>query len=175
MMRKWISAFGLVTTQSYRNPIDRVPGCKQLEAVIRCLTLRLSIMVFLSCMASVSLKAQEAGQKGSGTVTGSATDPQHSALQGARVELQPKGLTSVSDEQGQFTIPGVPPGSYTLTVSYLGFSQFSAPVTVTAGQVAQVESVLQVGLVNQEVVVRGEREHGEIEALNIERTADNII
>src|ERR1700730_13334170 len=141
-------------------------------------------MVFLSCIVSVSLRAQEAGgtppgtvpgQKGMGTVTGHAMDPQHSALQGARVEFQPKGLTSVSDEQGQFTIPGVPPGSYTLTVSYIGFSQFSTPITVTAGQVTAVEAVLPVGLVNQEVVVRGEREHGEIEALNIQRTADTII
>jgi TonB-dependent receptor len=81
----------------------------------------------------------------------------------------------VSDPQGEFTIPGVALGSYTLTVSYIGFSQFSTPIRVTAGQVTEVEAALQIGLVNQEVVVRGERERGEIEALNIERTADTII
>jgi TonB-dependent receptor len=81
----------------------------------------------------------------------------------------------VSDAQGLFTIPGVPPGSYTLTVSYIGFSTFSAATTVTAGQVTDVDAVLQIGSVNEEVVVRGERERGEIEALNIERTANTII
>jgi TonB-dependent receptor len=114
-------------------------------------------------------------QKDYGTINGRATDPAHSALQGARVELQPRGLTAVSDAQGQFTIPGVPPGSYTLTVSYIGFSQFSTPTTVTAGQVTDIDALLQIGSVNQEVVVRGERERGEIEALNIERTADTIV
>jgi TonB-dependent receptor len=157
-------------------------GC--LDTVTKRLTQRLFNWAFLSCILSVSLWAQEPGgvppgtaqgQKSVGTVIGHAMDPEHGALQGASVELQPKGLTAVSDDQGQFTIPGVPAGSYTLTVSYLGFSPYTTPVTVTAGQVTQVESVLQIGLVNQEVVVRGEREHGEIEALNIERTADTIL
>src|ERR1700720_736554 len=81
MMPKSISAFDLVATQSSRNPIDRVPRRKQGEAVGKYLTVRISIMVFLSCMVSVSLGAQEAGgtppgtvpgQKGNGTLIGRA-------------------------------------------------------------------------------------------------------
>src|SRR6267143_833368 len=34
---------------------------------------------------------------------------------------------------------------------------------------------LQIGMQNEVVTVRGERERGEVEAINIERTADNII
>ena len=145
----------------------------------------LRVMVFLLLpLASVSLQAQVAGgtvpgktqtQQGTGTVSGRAMDPSHTALQGARVELQPLGLTAVSDDQGNFSIPGVPPGNYTLTVSYIGFSPFSAPVTVTPGRVAQVDALLAIGSVNEEVIVRGEREHGELEALNRERTADTIV
>jgi TonB-dependent receptor len=134
---------------------------------------------FLLLSASLGcLWAQGSGEtsnKDYGTINGRATDPGHSALQGARVELQPKGLTAVTDAEGQFTIPGVPPGNYTLTVSYIGFSTFSAPTTVMAGRVTEIDAVLKIGSVNQEVVVRGERERGEIEALNIERTADTII
>ncbi len=182
-MPKAISAFDLVTTQSWGNSVDLIWGYKRWETVIKYLAVPFSIAAFPCCIVCIPLSAQVegpspgtvAGQKGVGTVKGSAMDPQHSALQGARLELQPTGLTSVSDEQGQFTIPGIPAGSYTLAVSYLGFSQFSTPITVKAGQVTQVEAVLQVGSVNQDVVVRGEREHGEIEALNLERTADNII
>jgi Carboxypeptidase regulatory-like domain/TonB-dependent Receptor Plug Domain len=182
MKPKAISVFD--ATWSSCNLIDSVSGRKQLETVIKRLTLRLSILVFLSYMVSVSLRAQEPGgispgtaqgQKGTGTVNGRTTDPQHSALQGARVELQPTGLTAVSDSEGHFTIQGVPVGTYTLTVSYLGFSPFSTSITVTVGQPTQAEALLQIGSVNQEVVVRGERERGEIEALNLERTADTII
>jgi len=135
------------------------------------------------CMLSAPMSAQgtagSAGtvpvQKDYGTINGRAADPANSALQGARVELQPTGLTAVSDSEGHFTIQGVPVGTYTLTVSYIGFSTFSTSITVTGAQATQINAILQIASVNQEVVVRGERERGEIEALNIERTADNII
>ena len=114
-------------------------------------------------------------RKDYGTINGRVTDPAHGALRGARIELQPRGLIAVSENEGQFTIPGVPPGTYTLTISYIGFAPFSTPITVTPGGENEVDALLHIGSVNQEVVVRGEREHGEIEALNRERTADTIM
>ena len=142
------------------------------------------VLFLLPALTTVLLRAQVKGgtapstapsQKDYGTINGNVTDASHSALQGARVELLPAGWTTVSDEQGKFILSGVPPGKYTLTVSYLGFAPFSAPATITPGQETQVEAVLQIGSVSQEVVVRGERERGEIEALNIMRTADTIV
>jgi TonB-dependent receptor len=185
MKPKAIAVFDHPATPSSSNSNESISDCNHLGAAIEWLKQqRLLIWVFLFCMASVCLRAQEPGgtrpgteqgQKSSGTVNGRATDPRHSALQGARVELQPTGLTAVSDNEGLFTIQGVPVGTYTISVSYLGFSPFSTSITVTGGQPTQVDALLQIGSVNQEVVVRGEREHGEIEALNIERTADTII
>ena len=131
------------------------------------------LMVFLIvCLFSVS--AAQA-QEGKGSVSGRVTDPDHVALQGARVELQPIGLTAVSDSQGQFTISDVLSGSYTLTVSYIGFAPFSTPVSITAGGVTQANAALLVESVSQQIIVRGEREHGELEAINRERTADTIV
>jgi TonB-dependent receptor len=185
MKPKVISVFDYLATPSSSNSSESISDCNNLGAAIEWLTQRRLLMgVFLSCMVSVSLWAQgTAGtpartgptQKDYGTVNGRATDPSHSALQGARAELQPTGLTAVSDGEGLFTIQGVPVGTYSLTVSYIGFSPFSASITVTGAQPTQVDAVLQIGSVNQEVVVRGERERGEIEALNVERTADTII
>ncbi len=131
--------------------------------------------ISLCAQVSESASAKVQAHLGTGTITGRATDPLHNALQGARAELQPRGVTAVSDDQGQFTIPEVPAGNYTLTVSYIGFASFSAPVTVAAGRLVQADALLTIGSVNQEVVVRGEREHGELEALNRERTADTIL
>src|ERR1700732_1341458 len=114
-------------------------------------------------------------QERKGTITGHATDSNQDPLIGARVELQPLGETATTDSLGQFTIPDVPPDKYVLTVSYLGFDPFSKDVTVGSGATVNVDAVLQIATVNQEVIVRGEREHGEIEALNREETADNIV
>src|ERR1700724_578136 len=104
-------------------------------------------LFLMSFMISMLCATPAPAQERKGTINGRVTDVDHRALQGARVELQPTGLTAVTDGQGQFTISDVAPGAYTLTVSYVGFSPFSAPVTVTAGSPAQVDALLQVGSV----------------------------
>jgi TonB-dependent receptor len=114
-------------------------------------------------------------QERSGWITGSVADSGGGILPGARVELQPQGSSAVTNGQGQFTISGVAPGQYKLSVNYVGFAPFSTDVTVAAGQTARVDAVLQIGLQSEVVTVRGDRQRGEVEAINIERTADNII
>ncbi len=60
-------------------------------------------------------------------------------------------------------------------MSYVGFSAFDTSVDVTAGQIAHVVATLQVETASQVVTVSGDRALGEVEAINIERTADNIV
>ncbi len=91
------------------------------------------------------------------------------------IELQPLGERVVSDDQGQFRITGVPAGEYTLTASYVGLSPFSTTVKVEAGQTVNVDSVLQVASQADMVLVTAERLQGETEAINIERTSDEIV
>ena len=131
------------------------------------------LVVALLCnlLVAAGLNAQE--RKGS--VTGHATDTNHDALVGARIELQPLGRTAASDAEGQFTIRDLAPGKYTLTVSYVGFKPFSRDVTVASGVAANLDAELQVEEVNEQVIVRGERARGEVEALNREMTADNLV
>jgi TonB-dependent receptor len=114
-------------------------------------------------------------QERRGTITGRVTDPSGGVLQGAQIDLRPGGNAAVSDGHGDFTITNVVPGKYTLTVSYVGFEPFSSDVNVTGDAAQRVEVTLQVGARSEVVTVRGERERGEVEAINIERTADNII
>ena len=110
-----------------------------------------------------------------GTISGTVTDSTGAVLPGALVELQQKGPSAVSDAQGHFLISNLPPGSYTLMVSYVGFAHFETSVTVTPGQIAHVDAVLTVEKQSQTVTVNAGRELGEVEAINIERTADNIV
>src|SRR6266851_874576 len=129
------------------------------------------ITLMCSALWVLSLDAQER----SGWITGSVADSGGGILPGARVELQPQGSSAVTNGQGQFTLSGVAPGQYKLSVNYVGFAPFSTDVTVAAGQTARVDAVLQIGLKSEVVTVRGDRQRGEVEAINIERTADNII
>jgi TonB-dependent receptor len=109
-----------------------------------------------------------------GGIAGTVKDSSGAVLRGARVQVE-QGPSAVSDAQGQFLIPNVPPGTHKVTVSYVGFSAFDTSVAVTAGQIAQVVAALQVETASQVVTVTGDRALGEVEAINIERTADNIV
>jgi TonB-dependent receptor len=114
-------------------------------------------------------------QERKATITGHATDTNHDPLVGAKVELQPLGQTAVTDAEGAFRISDLAPGSYTVNISYVGFSPFSKQVTVASGGTVDVDAELQIETVTEQVIVRGERERGEIEALNRQETADNIV
>ncbi len=124
------------------------------------------------CVTIVSAQVETSGK---GAINGRVSDPDGRAVQGARVELQPKEQAAVSDSQGQFTISNVAFGTYTLMVSSVGFETFSNSVTVAAGVATQADASLRVGNVSETVEVRAERQRGEVEALNRERTADNIV
>jgi hypothetical protein len=72
-------------------------------------------------------------QTGKGTIAGRVADSSGGALIGAQITIESKGLSVVSDAQGQFFINNLEPGSYTVNVAYVGFKTFTQTVSVSAG------------------------------------------
>jgi len=116
-----------------------------------------------------------AAQRSTGTISGRAVDRIGAVLAGARVRLQPGDISAATDGQGEFNFIGLAPGEYTVTVSYVGFSTFTHQVKVAAGQASHVEAKMEVAAASEEVTVVADRPHGEAEAINRERTSDNIL
>src|SRR6266446_10422965 len=114
-------------------------------------------------------------QGAKGTITGRVVDSGGGVLQGARIVLEPGEISLVSDAQGEFTIAGVNPQTYTITVSFVGLEAYTGSVEVKPGSVSRADAVLKVGAQSQEVIVTAERAHGEADAINRERTADNVL
>ncbi len=114
-------------------------------------------------------------QTGRGSVTGTVTDAQGAALQGARIALAPGNITALSGPTGQFTILGVPSGNYTVTISYTGFKDFAHPASVSASQLSRVDATLSIASTRQDIQVYAGRQGGEVEAINRTFSADNII
>jgi len=133
--------------------------------------LRTPVLLALCAVLATAALAQT----GHGTISGRVVDRGAAVLRGAQVKLQPGDIVLATDGQGEFNINGLAPGDYTLTISYIGFSTFTRQVTVTAGQVSHVEASMKVSARSEEVTVIGERPHGEAEAINRERTSDNIL
>jgi TonB-dependent receptor len=115
------------------------------------------------------------GQTSQSSISGRVSDSAGAVVVGAQIELAPSGIVTKTDGQGNFTIEHVAPGAYTLTVSYVGFSISSTRIEVAGGNPVRVDAVLQPGTHNESVTVQADRQGGEAEALDIERTADNIV
>src|SRR5256885_1274313 len=134
-----------------------------------------TMLVYLCVCVQLLMVSATRAQSGRGTVSRGVMDTSGGLLQGAAVELDPAGLTRVSDAQGEFTFTGVAAGSYTITYNFVGMEPHSATVEVKAGETARADTTLHVGSNEQEVIVTAERAHGEADALNREKSADNLL
>jgi len=140
------------------------PSC--ILSIIRTMAVRLTFCALLGTAFA---------QTEYGIISGRAVDKQGAVLAGAIVKLQPGEYRIATNEQGEFTITGLTPGNYTLTISYLGFLTFTQQVKVTAGQASHIEARLDVSGKSEEITVIGDRPHGEAEAINRERASDDIL
>src|SRR5438132_14356870 len=113
-------------------------------------------LFLMALISSVLWLSPATAQVDRGSIVGTVKDSTNAVLPGARVQLQQKGPSAVSDVQGQFMISNLLPGSYTLEVSYVGFAPFETSVTVAAGQIAHVDAILQIGTQSQAVTVNGD-------------------
>jgi TonB-dependent receptor len=131
--------------------------------------------ILLALVAIVAFALPSLAQERKGSISGHVTDNSGGVLQGARIELQPIGAIAASNIQGEFFINDVTPGTFTVSITYVGFKNFTTQVTVVGGQIATVDANLEVESQNLEVLVTAERASGEAEAVNRELTADNIV
>jgi TonB-dependent receptor len=115
------------------------------------------------------------GAQTRGAIAGTVTDQVEAALKGAEISVQSPALTASTNEQGRFYINDLAPGTYNLTISYVGLTPFTTSVTVNAGQTANVDAQLHVANRGETVVVSAARASAEAEAINIERAADNLL
>jgi len=113
--------------------------------------------------------------QGKASLAGTVKDAGGAVLQGARIVLDPGAQPAITDGQGQFLLTSLAPGSYKVTVSYVGFESYTKDVTLTAGQVARIDASLKVSANKQEVTVYAGREHGDADAINRTRAAENIL
>lgn len=90
-----------------------------------------------------------------GTIQGRVTD-ELGALPGATVLIVEKGTGTTTDLDGMYSIE-LPPGTYTIRVSYVGYNSTDESATVESGKVTIVDFSLSQGINVDEVVVLGTR------------------
>ncbi len=100
-------------------------------------------------------------QLGTGTISGTVTDPQDAVIAGATVEIMNTGTNAVfkttTNAQGFFTMPGLPVGNYQVRVEVQGFKRaVRSGINLQVDQRAQVNFRLEVGAVVESVQVTAE-------------------
>ena len=133
--------------------------------------LLLLTMLLLPIFAGAADKGAPAGN---GSVSGTVKDAAGAVLQGAQIVLQPTATTVASDAQGNFVIPNIPPGTYTVTVSYVGFDNSVTTIVVKPGQTTTLNATMNVASANQQVIVSAGLV-GDAAAINEQRTSANIL
>ena len=69
-----------------------------------------------------------------GDIAGTVTDAESGkVLPGVNVVVQELDRGAATDEEGTYTINEVPPGTYTIRASFVGYSPFETEVSVEAG------------------------------------------
>src|SRR5215212_952564 len=96
------------------------------------------------------------------TLAGSVRDTSGAVLPGVSVEasssaLIEKARTAVSDSNGQYQIPNLPPGAYRITFTLTGFSTvIREGVNISGAGVISINADLRVGALSESVTVTGE-------------------
>ena len=90
-------------------------------------------------------------------------------LPGASIYIEKLHTGVTSDVNGFYTFPNLDPGTYTVKVSYVGYSPVELKITIPAGRTLEKDVVLNEGVELQEVVVGGAFQ-GQRRAINAQKS-----
>jgi len=132
----------------------------------------LALLTALFCAASTFARAQGATTQ---TLSGTVVDASGAVIPGADVVAKHSGTgvesTAVSNSEGIFSIPSLPIGTYTVTVTLQGFKTVIIQnVVLTSGAGANVKAVMEVGGVSEQVTVSSSSEVIQTQSTSIAQT-----
>lgn len=136
---------------------------------------RKRVGIVSTLLICIALLTAARAQSQTGAISGTLTDPAGAVLKGAHISIPANGRVAFTDQQGRFFFSGLLPGSYTVTVSYLGFQKLSKAVSVSSGETTALTLQLEIASSKQSVLVTAGSASAEVEAVNEERAADNLI
>src|SRR5258705_5691058 len=122
----------------------------QIKPFFACLAVCLLVLIFISAPATN-------GQAINATLFGTILDTSGGSVGKATVTITSSATgfvrTAQSSDSGEYTIPALPAGEYTVSVEYSGFSKQSKNVILQVGQAAELDFALTLGAVAEKVEV----------------------
>lgn len=106
-------------------------------------------------VSGVSLADEKANETKQGTIRGRIVDASKQILPGASVYIEKLHTGVTSDVNGFYTFSNLDPGTYTVKVTYVGYTPVEMKITIPEGKTLDKDVVLNEGVELQEVVVGG--------------------
>jgi iron complex outermembrane receptor protein len=122
--------------------------------------LRSAVLLFAVVLAIGAIPSTSSAQAPDlGSLSGSVTARDGTILARATVTLEadPTRVRSMAASDGSFTFSSLAPGTYTLSVDYVGYARFTTTVSIRAGRHERVEIVLDERLSGSTIVVTASR------------------
>lgn len=121
-----------------------------------------------------SLAAEVVEETSFGIISGQVTDTERHTLPGATIQIESLHTGVTADINGFYKLPNIKPGTYTLKVSYVGYTPIYKKVSVTnSNKVIVTDIVMSEGLELQEVNVKGAFA-GQRKALQMQKSAMGV-
>ena len=130
------------------------------------------ILLFLN-MSSNTFAEEKVNVVKQGTIRGRIIDASKQTLPGASIYIENLRTEVTSDVNGYYTFSNLNPGTYTIKISYVGYSPVEMKITIPAGKTLEKDVVLNEGLELQEVVVGGAFQ-GQRRAINSQKNSLGI-
>ena len=121
-------------------------------------------------VSNVSWADGKANETKQGTIRGRIVDASKQILPGASVYIEKLHTGVTSDVNGFYTFSNLDPGTYTVKVTYVGYTPVEMKITVPEGKTLDKDVVLNEGVELQEVVVGGAF-HGQRRALSSQKNS----
>ncbi len=106
------------------------------------------------------------------TLSGQVISEEGISLPGATVLLKDTNLGSITDNQGNYKISGIPAGQYELMIQYIGFEPYSLPIALERSTIKNIS--LTPGIALDGVIVIGRSLQGISRAINQQKNNVNI-
>lgn len=112
-------------------------------------------LLLFTATVNTAIADEKANVTKQGTVRGRIIDATKQTLPGASICIEKLHTGVTSDVNGFYTFSNLDPGTYTVKVSYVGYSPVELKITIPAGRTLEKDVVLNEGVELQEVVVGG--------------------
>ncbi len=136
----------------------------------------LSLAARIVLLAGIALLFIAQSTLAAGVIKGKVFDKDSKeGLPGANITIKGTSVGTASDLNGSYYLTNVPPGTYTLQVSYIGYRTKTAQIIISNDATIVQDFALDAAAIEGQVFIVTGQAQGQMQAINQQLTSDKIV